>query len=810
MTAIESTCRRVFSREMLLVLAIVSLLLIHGGLMAQFCDQPQGGAGFPTDPTCQNAVCAADPFCCSTSWDGLCANLAATLAACSGCLSTAGGGGSGCINTAQFGAAAVPTTNNNVVTISTCNWQTEYSVVSGFVAGQTYTAGSSCGGYITVRSGTFNGPVVAAGNAPLTFVASVTGTYFIHYNTSAACGTATFCCTTTIQCTTCAVGCVVGAGCAVQPPACVTDCLAWQTVVNNDFFCCNSGWDALCENAYNNLSTSCTSTGGGGGGGSCAPGVGGSAFAGFGPIQIQQNLSPQQLITDVFLGECLSASNIVYSGATSALGTFSNGWAIGIESGIILTSGNAALAVGPNDQGGAGAINGTPGHPLLTIAAGAQTYDAAVFTFTFVPQTESVTFTYVFASEEYPEWVCSTYNDAFGFFVSGPGYAPNTNIAIIPGTTAPVTINNVNNNGAACPPFYPAFYVDNTWGQSVQYDGFTVPLTACINTVPCEAYTITIAVADAGDGVLDSAVFLEAESFSAGTELEIVASVDQNLANVSSGTNCDENGFFVFQLNEPSTEPVTLVYNIEVDGPANVDPVALTVTFAPGQTTVAIPVSADAVGTSLTTVTLSMSSADNPGLGCSCEVTEMTSTLYLCDLLLLLPVTWLDFTAKSINDDREVRCDWITAAEINNDYFAIERSADKVTWHDIGTIAGGGSTNDLQYYTFIDHSPLNGTSYYRLRQNDFNGEKTFSEVRSVTRSKISRLNVYPNPGSGVFRLSGYEDGDLYIYDLSGRQVPFSLLPSGELRIHNVAAGVYMIELKRPEEGTSERIRLVVH
>lgn len=798
---------------MLLVLAIVSLLLIHGGLMAQFCDQPQGGAGFPTDPTCQNAVCAADPFCCSTSWDGVCANLAATLAACSGCLSTAGGGGSGCINTAQFGAAAVPTTNNNVVTISTCNWQTEYSVVSGFVAGQTYTAGSSCGGYITVRSGTFNGPVVAAGNAPLTFVATVTGTYFIHYNTSAACGTATFCCTTTIQCTTCAVGCVVGAGCAVQPPACVTDCQAWQTVVNNDSFCCNSGWDAACENAYNNLSTSCTSPGGGGGG-SCAPGVGGSAFAGFGSIQIQQNLSPQQLITDVFLGECLTAGSVQFNGNPVSIGSFSNGWGIGIESGIILTTGLVTDAVGPNVNGGTSYFSGGGSSPLL----GANTNDQATFTFTFVPETEQVSFTYVFASEEYPEYVCSTFNDAFGFFVSGPGYAANTNIAIIPGSTLPVAINSVNPGvpgafgtaGACTSLAYSAFYVNNVGGVHNEYDGFTVPLTACINTIPCEEYTITITVADVGDSAFDSAVFLEAESFTAGTELEIVASVDQNLANVSSGTNCDENGFFVFQLNEPSTEPVTLVYNIEVDGPANVDPVPLTVTFPPGQTTVAIPVTADAVGTSLTTVTLSMSSADNPGLGCSCEVTEMTSTLYLCDLLLLLPVTWLDFTAKSINDDREVRCDWITAAEINNDYFAIERSADQVTWHDIGTVAGGGSTNDLQYYTFIDHSPLNGTSYYRLRQNDFNGEKTFSEVRSVTRSKIGRLNVYPNPGSGVFRLSGYEDGDLYIYDLSGRRVPFSLLPNGELRIHHVSAGIYMIELKRPEEGTSERVRLVVH
>ncbi|MBK7945366.1 MAG: hypothetical protein IPJ85_08690 [Flavobacteriales bacterium] len=99
---------------------------------------------------------------------------------------------------------AAPTTPAPV-TISSCTFQSEYNTVTGIVAGQTYSIGSSCGGYITVRRTTFNGVVVANGNAPLTFTAPVAGTYFLHFNTNAGCGTASNCCTTTITCTSCTI-----------------------------------------------------------------------------------------------------------------------------------------------------------------------------------------------------------------------------------------------------------------------------------------------------------------------------------------------------------------------------------------------------------------------------------------------------------------------------------------------------------------------------------------------------------------------------------------------------------------------------
>ncbi|MFM1931060.1 MAG: hypothetical protein RL226_363, partial [Bacteroidota bacterium] len=138
------------------------------------------------------------------------------------------------------------------------------------------------------------------------------------------------------------------------------------------------------------------------------------------PIQVQTGIySAQQLISDVFLGDCLEAMNIQFSGADAAIGTFSNGGDIGIEEGIVLTTGNALGAVGPNTSGSETAIMGTGSSLLLEAMTGEWTYDAVEFTFDFVASTSQVTFDYVFASDEYPEFVCS-FNDAFAFFVSGP------------------------------------------------------------------------------------------------------------------------------------------------------------------------------------------------------------------------------------------------------------------------------------------------------------------------------------------------------------------------------------------------------
>lgn len=520
-------------------------------------------------------------------------------------------------------------------------------------------------------------------------------------------------------------------------------------------------------------------------------------------------MAPDVLITDVFLGDCLEASNIQFTGSASAIGTFSSGGGIGIEEGIILTSGTAVSAVGPNISGSTSAINGTAGHPLLDNISGMVTYDAAVFTFDFVAQTDQVTFNYVFASEEYPEFVCSSFNDAFGFFVSGPGYAANTNIAVVPGTSDFVTIDNVNNNGFACPPFYPAYYEDNAGGGFVEYDGYTTPLQATINTVPCETYQIVIAVADAGDSSFDSAVFLEAQSFTAGVDVNVAAA--SSMGQSSEGA-CEESGYFLFVNNgEDFQEPVTLTFSVSGSALSGgiIDPLPTSITFQPGETSIMLEVEALAGSLGLTpeSVTITM----DPDQGCSCDTELLESTLFLC-VQAMLPLEWLSFEAELDALGETVNCQWSTGSETNTDRFTVERSVDGMTWADIGELPAAGHSEDVRTYAFADRQPLIGRSYYRIRQTDLNGSFSHTDIRSVERS-ISRpsdlIQLYPNPGNGRFRLSDNDAVTLTIFDMLGREQPFFSMRNGSYQLKHPVSGNYLVEIAVKGGDAPQRCRLVV-
>ena len=222
--------------------------------------------------------------------------------------------------------------------------------------------------------------------------------------------------------------------------------------------------------------------------------------------------TPENLITNIFLGQGVEVLSVNYSGAPQAVGYFKNGQqAIGIDRGILLTTGRAAGecntgSYGANCLGNDFASNSnsilTSDPDLASIATG-DLKDLTVYTIKFVPTGDTVQFNYVFASEEYPEFSCSSFNDVFGFFISGPGingpFSNNgENIATIPGTTQAVSINNIHpQNGAACPPSFLQYYNDNN-GIALQpvYDGYTDVFTATAVVTPCETYTIKLAVAD--------------------------------------------------------------------------------------------------------------------------------------------------------------------------------------------------------------------------------------------------------------------------------------------------------------------------
>ena len=114
-----------------------------------------------------------------------------------------------------------------------------------------------------------------------------------------------------------------------------------------------------------------------------------------------------------------------------------------------------------------------------------------------------------------------------------------------------------------------------------------------------------------------------------------------------------------------------------------------------------------------------------------------------------LPVDLVSFNAREEND--KVLLDWQTASELNNDFFEIQRSEDGENWMVIGEVDGNGTINEVIEYGYTDARPLFGSSYYRLRQVDFDGQFEYSPVRSVNIQHSGRsleVTLYPNPTTG--------------------------------------------------------------
>jgi len=122
-------------------------------------------------------------------------------------------------------------------------------------------------------------------------------------------------------------------------------------------------------------------------------------------------------------------------------------------------------------------------------------------------------------------------------------------------------------------------------------------------------------------------------------------------------------------------------------------------------------------------------------------------TIASIDLGTPLPIELLEFNATPNNEENNVLLDWITASEINNDYFDLERSRDGIGWNLLTTIDGSGTSSSVINYSFYDENPHLGTSYYRLKQVDFDGSYSYSNIRSVNLEGINIVSVYPNPSS---------------------------------------------------------------
>ena len=215
---------------------------------------------------------------------------------------------------------------------------------------------------------------------------------------------------------------------------------------------------------------------------------------------IETDLGTQDpsVLVQALLGSGVVFSNVTYLGTTGSAGTFTGGnGIIGFDSGIILSTGLAASVVGPNDSNICSTNNGTVGDADLTaLAGGVETYDATILSFDFIPTYNTISFQYVFSSEEYNEFVDSDYNDVFGFFLNG------TNVALIPGTICRVInrrsplvnssyfIDNIGEEGGGCLLTVPSANLNTSM------NGLTTVLTVNAAVLPGVTNHIKLAIAD--------------------------------------------------------------------------------------------------------------------------------------------------------------------------------------------------------------------------------------------------------------------------------------------------------------------------
>ena len=173
-----------------------------------------------------------------------------------------------------------------------------------------------------------------------------------------------------------------------------------------------------------------------------------------------------------------------------------------------------------------------------------------------------------------------------------------------------------------------------------------------------------------------------------------------------------------------------------------------------------------------------------------------------------LPIELDYFNAVKLHS--AVALEWRTFSEINNDFFTVERSQDGYKWTDIIRINGNGTSVEPNTYNGFDYQPLLGTSYYRLKQTDFDGNFTYHSMHAVSFNRTTSFQVYPNPSKDKITVEGVNNSlDLKIIDLLGKEIDVSIVfneNKSVIDIRNLNQGVYFLVIK--DNYTQESIRII--
>lgn len=322
----------------------------------------------------------------------------------------------------------------------------------------------------------------------------------------------------------------------------------------------------------------------------------------FAQLNLNTNATATQLVQSIVGNGCI-ASNVKINCPKGAFSTFTNTTSnIGLANGILLTTGSASMALGPNNSDSKGFNNGASGdvdlQNLALATAGSSsvisTYDGCAIEFDMVSSCDSVVIEYVFGSEEYPEYVNRQFNDIFGFFISGPNPAGGNylkkNFATLPNSNVPVSINTINAGVNS------NLYVNNANGTSIQYDGFTKPIKSKIAITPCLQYHLKIVIADILDGIFDSGIFIRGKSIGCTN-----ANIYNDIGTSTNGLSNCQAGTFTFCRSGGTAAPYVVNYQLSGTAINGVD-------YATLSNSVVIPAGQTCITTSIVPLTTPNSS----------------------------------------------------------------------------------------------------------------------------------------------------------------------------------------------------------
>jgi hypothetical protein len=177
----------------------------------------------------------------------------------------------------------------------------------------------------------------------------------------------------------------------------------------------------------------------------------------------------------------------------------------------------------------------------------------------------------------------------------------------------------------------------------------------------------------------------------------------------------------------------------------------------------------------------------------------------------ILPVKMVSFSAEQA--EQKIKLSWATATEINNDFFTIERSSDDNQWKEIKKVKGAGNSSDLRSYTSYDENSAAGTFHYRIKQTDFDGKTSYSEVRTIRNTATTKsLSLFPVPNAGnTINITGvkeYSKNELTLLNAAGNIIFATTLSTSSVELPSLATGVYFIRIKDKLSGELTNFRYV--